>query len=397
MKFYDCRPVWVEIDRDAIIQNVNEIKRHIGSQKEIIGVIKGDAYGHGVVEVARNIISAGVKYLAVATVEEGIELREHQIKAPVLILGYTGGLQVRKAIDHNLIMTVYLKEAAEDISKYALEKSKLAKVHIKVNTGMNRIGILPEKSLEFTKFLKSLRGIKIEGVFTHFASAAQKDKTDAYKQYKIFIEVVESIKKIIENPLLIHAANSGATMDMPYTHFDAVRPGRLIYGLYPYPEVKKSLLLKPALSVRAKIIQINRVRAGEGVGYEGIFKSKQDTFTATLPLGFTDGIVSRRTVNQISVILKGLKRPVVAVCADMCMINVGPDLEEISIGDVVTLLGEQDNLIIPIENIAEVSKQSIGGVLSHLSRRLPRIYSKNGNPYLIKDPFEKYIALDSFI
>jgi len=391
---YNYRPVWVEIDIDKITHNIAEIQRHIGSQKGIIGVIKGDAYGHGAVEIARNIISGGVKCLAVATVEEAIELREHQIKIPILVLGYTGTLQIKEAIDYDLSMNVYLKENAQFISDYALEKKKVARVHVKINTGMNRIGILPEKSLEFIKFLKSLRGIQIEGIFTHFASAAQKDKTDANKQYNIFSEVVENIKKILENPIIIHAANSGATMDMPYAHFDAVRPGRLIYGLYPYSKVKKTLLLKPALSVRAKIIQINRVRAGEGVGYEGIFRPKQDTYTATLPLGFTDGIVSKRTINQISVILKGVKRPVVAVCADMCMINVGPDLEDISIGDVVTLLGEQDGLNIPVEDIAISSEQSLGGVLYHLSRRLPRFYQKNNNTYLLKNPFEKYITIE---
>lgn len=390
---YRCRPVWIEIDINAIIHNIGEIKNYIGEQKEIIGVIKGDAYGHGAVEVARKLISAGVNYLAVATVDEGVELRENQINVPILILGYTGKSQITDAIDHNLDITIYLKEIAQEISSYVQNKNKEVKVHIKVNTGMNRIGILPKDTLDFIVFLQSLKGIKVEGIFTHFASAAQNDKTEANIQFKKFLNVVNDMKEIIKKPIIVHAANSGATMDMPYAHFDAVRPGRLIYGLYPYPEVKKVLNLKPALSVRTEIIQINRIEAEEGVGYEAVFTPKRDTYVATLPLGFTDGIVSRRTVNKISVIIRGKKRKVVAVCADMCMVDLGPILDSTSIGDPVTLVGNQDNITISIEDIATPSEQSLGGVLYHLSRRLPRIYLKNQNPYLLKNPFEKYIAL----
>jgi len=391
---YKCRPVWIEINVDAISHNIKEIKKYIGEKCEVIAVIKDDAYGHGAVEVARNVIAAGAKYLAVATVDEGIELREHQIKIPILILGYTGRSQIKEAVDHNLSMTVYLKEIAQEISVYALIKNKVAKVHVKVNTGMNRIGILPNDAFEFISFLQSLDGIQIEGIFTHYASAHQEDKTVANIQYNKFLNIVNDIKKNIKEPIIVHSANSGGTMDMSYAHFDAVRPGRLIYGLYPYPEVEKTLELQPALSVRAEVIQIYKIKAGEGVGYDGIFKPKQDTYIATLPLGFTDGIVSKRTINRISVILKGKKRPVVAVAADMCMINIGPSLDDISIGDTVTLLGEQDNITIPVDDIAIPSEQSLGGVLDHLSRRIPRIYLKDKKPYLLKNPFEKYIVLD---
>lgn len=383
---YNCRPAWIEVNIDSILQNLKEIRMYIGKQRGIIGVIKGNAYGHGAVEVAKQIISAGVKYLAVATVDEGIELREHLIKVPILVLGYTGKSQIKDAVDHNLCMTLYLEEIAREISKYAQEKEVTSKVHIKINTGLNRIGILPKDTIDFIKFIQLLKGIKIEGIFTQFASADQQDQTDKHYQFEIFENLVNTIKNVINEPIIIHATNSGATIGMPYAHFNAVRPGRLLYGLYPYPEVEETLQLKSTLSVRAEIVQINKIKAGEGVGYKSVFRPKQDTFTATLPLGFTDGVVSKRTVNKISVIVAGKKRKVVAVCADMCMINLGSSLNNISIGDIVTLIGKQENIEITIDEIATLSEQNLGGILSHLSRRLPRIYLKNKKPYLMVTP-----------
>lgn len=383
---YNCRPAWIEVNIDSIFQNLKEIRMYIGKQRGIIGVIKGNAYGHGAVEVAKQIISAGVKYLAVATVDEGIELREHLIKVPILVLGYTGKSQIKGAVDHNLCMTLYLEEIAREISKYAQEKEVTSKVHIKINTGLNRIGVLPKDTIDFIKFIQLLKGIKIEGIFTQFASADQQDQTDKHYQFEIFESLVNTIKNVINEPIIVHATNSGATIGMPYAHFNAVRPGKLLYGLYPYPEAEETLQLKSALSVRAEIVQINKIQAGEGVGYKSVFRPKQDTFTATLPLGFTDGVVSKRTVNKISVIVAGKKRKVVAVCADMCMINLGSSLNNISIGDIVTLIGKQENIEITIDEIATLSEQSLGGILSHLSRRLPRIYLKNKKPYLMVTP-----------
>lgn len=394
MKRY-WRSSWIEIDVDAIIHNIKEIKRYIGKEKEIIGVIKGDAYGHGAVEIAKQIIPVGVKYLAVATVDEGIELREHGIEVPILILGYVGESQLMDLVDYNLSCALYIKEIAKDLSSYALKKGKIAKVHLKINTGMNRIGILPEKAIDFLDLLNSLKGLQIEGIFTHFASAAKKDKTDADKQFEKFNNLIEKVKDLIKEPIIIHCANSGATMDMPYAHFDAIRPGRLIYGLYPYPEVGKVIQLRPAIAVRSEVAQINEINSCEGVGYEGIFKPKQKTYVATLPIGLYDGIFSGRTANKISVIVNSEKKKVVAVCADMCMIDLGPSNPNVSVGDVVTLIGKQDGAEIAIDEIAAPSEQALGGgVLYHLSRRLPRVYLKNSQPYLVKKPFEKYVNLN---
>lgn len=392
MKRY-WRPSWIEIDVDAIMHNIKEIKRHIGKKKEIIGVIKGDAYGHGAVEIAKQIIPVGVKYLAVATVDEGIELREHGIEVPILILGYVGKSQLMDLVVYNLSCALYIEGIARELSACALKKDKFAKVHLKINTGMNRIGILPQKALDFVKFVQSLKGLKIEGIFTHFASAAQKDKTDADKQFKKFDNLIKKAKDLIKEPIIIHTANSGATMDMPYANFDAVRPGRLIYGLYPYPEVEKVIQLWPAIAIRSEIAQINEINSGEGVGYEGIFRPKQKIYVATLPIGFSDGIVSKRAANKISVIVNGEKKKVVAVCADMCMVDLGPSNPKVSIGDVVTLIGKQNGAEITIDEIAISSEQTLGEVLMNLSRRLPRVYLKNGQPYLVKKPFEKYVNI----
>jgi len=388
------RPSWIEIDINAIIHNIKQIKRHIGKEKEIIGVIKGDAYGHGAVEIAKKIIPVGVKYLAVATVDEGIELREHGIEVPILILGYVGESQLMDLLDYNLSCALYIEEIAKTLSSYALKNGKIAKVHLKINTGLNRIGILPEKAINFLNLINSLKGLKIAGIFTHFASAAQKDKTDADRQFEKFNNLIKKVKNLIKEPIIIHAANSAATMDMPYAHFDAVRPGKLIFGLYPYPEVERVIKLRPGIAVRSEIAQINEISPGEGVGYEGIFKPKQKTYIAVLPIGFIDGIVSRRTINKISVIVNGEKKKVVAVCADMCMIDLGPSNSNASVGDLVTFIGRQDGAEISIDEIATSSEQTLSEVLGNLSRRLPRVYLKNSQPYLVKKPFEKYVNLN---
>lgn len=390
------RPSWIEVDVDGILYNIREIKRYIGSQKEIIGVIKGDAYGHGAVEIAKQIILAGVKYLAVATIDEGIELRDHQIEVPILVLGYVEQSQLSDIVDYDLSSACYLKGIARELSLCALKKNKIAKVHLKINTGLNRIGILPEKALDFLKFIQLLKGLKIEGIFTHFAWSEQKDKTEANRQFEKFNHLVKKIKKLITEPIIIHAADSGATMDMPYAHFDAVRPGGLIYGLYPYPGVKKVIRLRTGIiAVRSEIAQINEIKSGEGVGYNWVFRPKQKTYVATLPIGSNDGIVPRRrgTENKISVIINGEKKKLVAVCADMCMVDLGPSHSNISVGDIVTLLGKQDRVEITINEIAMVSKETLAGVLRNLSRRLPRVYLKSGKPYLVKKPFEKYVNL----
>lgn len=388
------RPAWVEVNIDAIQHNIQEVQRLIGKNIDIIGVIKGDAYGHGAVEMARQLSNFGVKRLAVATVDEGVELRENGVTIPVLVLGYTGISQLAAAVEHDLSMTLHLKEMAEKISDIARHRNKIAKVHIKVNTGMNRIGILPGEAKDFFLSVQEMAGLKIEGIFTHFASAGQKDKTDANRQLKLFKEVIAGIKEISKEEFIVHTANSGATMEMPDAYFDAVRPGRLIYGLYPYPKVKKVIHLQPALQVKCEIAQINQIPAGEGVGYEAIFRPSHQTTTATLPIGFTDGVVSKRTIDQILVIIGGQKRKVVAVCADMCMVDLGSNPTHAQPGDMVTLIGTQDGETITVDEIAGPSKQSLGGVLSHLSRRLPRIYLKKNKPYLARLPFEKYENID---
>lgn len=373
------RPAWGEVDIDAIQHNIKEIKRLIGNRVDIIGVIKGDAYGHGAVEVARQLSNFGVGRLAVATVDEGVELRESGITVPILVLGYTGISQLSSIVEYNLSATLFLKETAIKLSCLAKNKCKVTKVHIKVNTGMNRIGVSPEEAKDFFQFVQDLEGIEIEGIFTHFASAAQKDKTDANKQLKIFKEVVSNIKKISKNKLLIHLANSGATMEMPDAHFDAVRPGGLIYGLYPYTEVEKVINLKLALQVKCEVAQIHEISPGEGAGYKGIFKPIHKTTIATLPIGSTDGVI-----NQISVIIGGQKKKVVAVCADMCMVDLGPNSPQVKAGDIVTLIGTQEGEVISVDEI-----------VGPLSRCLPRIYFKNAKPYLARLPFEKYVKISN--
>lgn len=391
------RHSWLEVDINKILYNVKEIKKYIGSEKEIIGVIKGDAYGHGAVEIARQIIQAGVKILAVATVDEGIELREYQIKVPIIVLGYVGEGQLSDLIDNDLSSAIYLKEMTKKLSLYALKKKKLASVHLKINVGLNRIGILPEKALDFLIFVKSLKGLKIDGIFTQFSSSVQEDKIEANRQFHVFINLANKMKELIPEKMITHSASSNVIIDMPYAHLDAVRPGALMYGLNPNYKKKELIHLHTGtLSIKSEIAQISKINPGQGVGYQLIFRPKQETYIATLPIGSTDGIFPKQKEieNRFSVITKEGKKNVVAVCQDMCMVNLGSTTPNLSIGDTVTLLGKQDKMVITVDEIAEASGVTVRGVLTNLSRRLPIVYFKNRKPYLIRKPFGKYVSLN---
>lgn len=386
------RAAWVEVDTGAIEQNVKEIRRHVGPKVQLFAVIKGDAYGHGAVEVARKVLDGGADRLAVAVVDEGVELRKSGIAAPILVLGYISPAQLVEAVDFDLTPTLYLPETARNLSALARSRGRSIKVHLKVDTGMNRIGVRPADTVEFARFVRDLGGIEIEGVFTHFASAAQADKSDAENQFRTFQEVLSRLQGAGFNPPLRHAANSAAIIEMPHTHLTAVRAGRLLYGLSPYREAPRILDLQPALQLKCEVALAKTVTAGQGVGYDAVYRPPKTTTIITLPLGFSDGL-SRKLAGICPVLLAGQRKRIVAICADMCMVDAGRVDFPVKVGDEAVIIGRQGEKTITVEELAEPLGVSLGQILTNLSRRLPRVYVRQGVPYLVRKPSLEEVSL----
>jgi len=377
------RPAWVEVDLDAIDYNIQQIKKHIGPSKEIMAVLKGNAYGHGAVQVAKQVVSSGVGKIAVALVDEAIELREGGIDVPILVLGYLHEYQIPTVVDYDITSTIYLRETAALLDKIARKKDKVLPVHLKVNTGLNRIGLRPAEMIDFYHFVDNLENIKITGIYSHFGSAAQKDKASANEQLRIFKELLEKMNQLGLAYGDAHIANSAGTMEMDYAHFGMVRTGRIIYGLLPYPEVKKTILLKPALEIKCRIGFIHEVEPGETVGYSGEYKVTEKTNIATLPFGFTDGLISKSTVGESSVLIGGEMKKIISICADMCMVDLGANCHSAKIGDEVVVVGNQNGNSQTLDDFAELLNTSIGEVSARISRRLPRVYLKNFKPHIV--------------
>ena len=372
-------PIWTEIDLDAIVSNIKAIRGALGGKVKIMGTVKANAYGHDASEVARVLLKNGVSYLAVARSDEGVELRRANIKAPILILGLTPKEQVEALLLHDLTPAVCDIEMVELLSQLATKMNKVAKVHIKVDTGMGRIGVLPEDTLNFVQRVQDMKNIQIEGIFTHFSVADEKDKGYTEEQFEKFTSVLNTLeKKGIKIPLK-HAANSATILDLPHMCLDMVRPGIIIYGLYPSAEVKRVIKLKPALKLKTRIVYLKKLPAGRSISYGRTYTTTSETLVATLPVGYADGY-SRLLSNNSEVLIGGSKAPVIGrVCMDQTMIDV-THIPGVAIGEEVTLWGNQG-----IEETAERIETIVNEVVCMVDkRRVPKLFIKDGKPYKIK-------------
>ena len=379
------RPVWAEIDLDNIAFNMKNIKKLV-KDKEVIAVIKADAYGHGAVEVAKVLSENGASRFAVAIITEAIELREHGIKLPIMILGYTPIEYAEDLIKYDIEQTVYNLEYAKQLSDIALKMGKNAKIHIALDTGMGRIGFMPyDNSLEEVLKISALDGIEIVGIFTHFSTADEEDKE--YTKYQ-FDKIQNFIKKLSDkgvNIPLKHVSNSGAIIDLPETYLDAVRAGIILYGYYPSDEVKKkNLSIKPALTLKTKVAHIKKMEKDMYVSYGRTFKTERDSIIATLPIGYADGY-SRLLSGKAKVIINGKFANVVGrICMDQCMIDV-TDIGEVKVGDEVILLGEENELKFNADDMANLIGTINYDVLCMIKHRVPRVYKKNNEIIEIKN------------
>lgn len=371
--------VYAAIDLDAVCHNISEIKKLVGPDTKIMPVIKADGYGHGAVPVAKALNKIGVDGFAVAIIEEGIALRKQGITKPILILGYTSEYQYASLIQHEIEQTVFSYEMAEAISKFAVTMKKEARIHIKVDTGMNRIGFKPtEESVGQVQRIQKLPNIKIQGIFTHFACADEEDKTSARYQKELFDQFVSKIEeKGIEIPVK-HVSNSAAIMDLRECRMDMVRSGIITYGLYPSEEVDKSAIdLKPALSLISHVIHVKEVGPGEGVSYGSTFVTDRKTRIATIPVGYADGY-PRALSSKGRVIIRGQYAPIIGrICMDQFMVDV-TDIEGVSVMDRVTLVGTEGDKNISVEEAADLAGSFNYEFVCGIGKRVPRVYFQDG-------------------
>jgi alanine racemase len=370
------RPAWLEIDLDRMQCNYDEIRKVVPETADIMAVVKADAYGHGAARVARELMSFGVKRFGVATLSEALNIRKKSPQAQVLIMGYNPDYLAQAAVENSIRTTIYLKEQAELLSKTASAIGKDAIVHIKLETGMNRLGFPPtEGSLEIISDISKMDNIIIEGIFTHFP-ASDDDWDYTRKSMKSFVDFVSSLESMGIKIPVKHVNNSAAIMNFPEFSQDMVRAGVLIYGVYPFPEADREFLpLKMCLSLKAQVSHVKNLKAGEKVGYGLTYTASKDIRVATLPIGYADGW-SRDLSNKGQVLLGGKRASIIGrVCMDQMMVDVtGID---VSRGDEVVLMGRQGEDEITIEEIAALIGQIPAAVLCMFSRRLPRVYIKN--------------------
>ena len=364
------RDVCAEINLDAVRHNLTEIRRHIQPQAKLCAVVKANAYGHGAVEVSKIAVECGADFLAVATVEEGLQLRLAGFSLPILILGLIPADAIKISVENNLTMTVCDFDFAKKISDFAAVQNKIAKVHLKIETGMGRIGIFAEDAVNVAEKISKLPHVELEGIFSHFADADSADKTFTKNQLEIFKKTCEKISEKGIKIKIRHIAESAAILEIPDAHLDMVRSGIITYGLYPSQDVKKNILLKPAMKLKAKIVFLKKISAGTSIGYGRDFIARKNSVIATLPLGYADGYI--RAYKNFHVEIHGKIVPIVGrICMDQCMIDVTEI--DAKIGDEVILFGSEK---ISIDDAANHLQTINYEITCLISDRVPRIFSR---------------------
>ena len=368
--------IQAEIDLDAMTYNLEHIKKNLKPGTKIIAVLKADGYGHGAVPLGKRIQQdPSVWGIAVATVEEGIELREAGITSPILILGYTYQEDYQKIVDMDFRPAVFKKSMAQELSKAAVRAKKTLKIHIKIDTGMTRIGYRNvETDVPEILEISRLPGIEVEGIFTHFARADETDIAPARIQYEKFQEFLQSLEEKGLSIPMKHCSNSAGIIRMQEANLDAVRAGIILYGLYPSPEVEQEPVpLKPLMSLRSHIAYIKTVEPGVEISYGGIFTTTRKTRVATIPVGYADGY-ARGLSNKGSVLIRGKRAPILGrVCMDQFMVDV-TDIPEARELDPVTLLGKDQKDCITMEELGDLSGRFNYEFACCISKRVPRVY-----------------------
>lgn len=372
------RPTCAVVDLDAVAHNVRMVRQRIGPERHLMAVVKADAYGHGALPVARTVLDWGADWLGVALPEEGWELRQGGIEAPILVLGPVFPAQAPLILEAGLEVALFTREMAQVLHREASRRGSQVGVHIKVDTGMGRIGLPYDKVLEFLDDLRGLNGLRIAGVYTHLASA-EEDKAFARLQTGRFLEVCGKAESRGYSIPLRHISNSAAVLDLPGTFQDLVRPGLMIYGYYPSGKVSREIPLRPAMTWKTAVAFIKELEPGASVSYGRTFIASRRMRVATLPVGYGDGL-SRRLSNRGEVLIRGKRAPIVgAVCMDMTVVDVTA-IPEAAPGDEVILFGRQGPREIPVEEVAKWAGTISYEILCDVGSRVPRVYLRVQSP-----------------
>ncbi|MFC2008887.1 alanine racemase [Chloroflexota bacterium] len=357
------------VDLEAIRRNISGIRERIGTQRRLMAVVKADGYGHGALEVSQAALAGGADCLAVAIPEEGQELRAGGIECPVLVLGLVQPCEAWKTVTAGLEQTVCSVELLDALDQESRNRCVKTSVHIKVDTGMGRIGLAPEDLVEFARRVTSCPSIVLEGVYSHFSCADERDKAFSRAQVNRFDEVLRALEAVGISVHTRHMANSAAVLDLPEAHFDMVRPGIMIYGLYPSPDVSHSVVLRPAMSFVTRICQVKVVPRGTPIGYGATFVTSKRSTVATIPVGYADGY-RRLLSNKAEVLVREKRVPLLGrVAMDMCMIDV-TSIPDVRPGDDVVLFG----VGLPVEETASMIGTINYEVVTGIGKRVPRVY-----------------------
>ncbi|MCC6147813.1 MAG: alanine racemase [Anaerolineaceae bacterium] len=368
---------WAEVDLDAIAHNIAAYKRHVGARVEVFAVVKANAYGHGAAAVSRTALTAGASRLAVHRAGEGIELRKAGIDAPILVVGYTPPEGAKRIVRWHLTPSLMTLDFAQALSGAAAAAGAVVPVHVKVDTGMSRYGLMPEEVVEFMTALHRLPGIHIEGLFTHFATADSADPAITLRQLAVFNDVRAALSEVGITIPIAHAANSAAAMKLPETHLNAIRPGIAIYGMSPSAEWPPVFEIRPSLTLKSLVSRVRDIPAGTGVSYGYTFITARTTRVALIPVGYGDGY-HRILSNQGSVLVRGQRAPIIGrVCMDQIVVDVTA-IPGVQLGDEVVLVGAQGSQTIRAEEVARLAGTINYEVTTSLLPRVARVFLRGG-------------------
>lgn len=390
--------VYAKVNLDAVRENIEHMKANIAPETKIMGVIKTDGYGHGAVPIARELEPVNYMFgFAVATAEEAFILRKAGIRKPILILGFTFPYSYKQLIEQEIRITVFRRDTLAALSEAVREladegRDVKARVHIKVDTGMSRIGVRPdEEGLSFVREALWTEGVEVEGIFTHFARADEMNKDATYRQLALFQEFISRVEKETGYHVPVkHCSNSAGIIELPEANMDVVRAGITLYGLWPSEEVRKDIVaLKPALSLYSHIVYVKEIEPGTAVSYGGTFTADKKMRIATIPVGYGDGY-PRGLSGRGYVLIHGKKAPVLGrVCMDQFMVDVS-HIGEVSEGDLVTMIGKDGNEEITMEQLGNLSGRFNYELACDLGKRIPRVYEKGGKVLCTKDYYQDF-------
>lgn len=369
--------LWAEIDLEALRFNFHQVKRLLKSATRVLAVVKADAYGHGAVMCAKTLLAAGADYLGVATVGEALELRNAGISAAILILGPTSPDEADTLVRYDITPAVFSLEFAEALSAAAVRQKKQARLHLKLNTGMERIGFDPQAIDEMLSVCR-LPGLFAEGIFTHLACADAADSSGVHTQYKRFIHAAEQLKEAGIAIPIRHILNSAGIFDFPEYQLEMVRPGIVLYGYYPSDYIQKERAeLRPVLSLKTRVCHLHRIKKGHGVSYGWTYQPKEDILAATLPVGYADGY-SRHLSNCGKMLAGSQTVPIIGkICMDQCMIDV-TSVHTIHIGDEITVIGRTGEATVTADDLAKLADTISYEILCAIGKRVPRLYMDGG-------------------